>query len=197
MNEKIAKALCDINAVKFGSFQLASGRESPVYIDLRILPSYPKSMNIVTEELVKLIKTLEVDVVAGAESAGIPLSTAVSIKTGIPMVYVRRRPKGYGTDSMIEGVLDKNQNVVLIDDLITNGGSKIKFLNGIRQAGGKIADIVVVLDREQGGEDMLSNEGIKLHSLITLKEILGYMREHSLVEKEKYLEVLKYLDENA
>ena len=93
MNEKIAKALTDANVMKFGEFTLASGIVSPIYVDLRVLPSYPDSMLIVTEDLVKLVKKLKPDVVAGAETAGIPLATAISLKTKIPMIYVRKRPK--------------------------------------------------------------------------------------------------------
>lgn len=194
MNEKVAQALCDANVVKFGKFQLASGKESPVYIDLRVLPSYPKAFKIVTDELVELIKKLKIDVVAGAETAGIPIATAVSIKTKTPMIYVRRRPKGYGTNAMIEGVLDKNQKVVLIDDIITNGGSKMGFIEGIRKTGAQVNDVIVILDREQGGKETLGNEGIGLYSLITLKELLDYMRKHSLIEKEKYTDILNYLE---
>jgi|TARA_B100001971_G_C18101204_1_gene488941 uridine monophosphate synthetase len=196
MNEKVAQALCDANVVKLGSFQLASGRESPVYIDLRILPSYPKAFKAVTDEFSALIKELKMDIVAGVETAGIPISTAISIKTKIPMIYVRRRPKGYGTNSMIEGIIDKGQKVVLIDDLITNGGSKLRFIDGVKQADAKVNDVAVILDRGQGGKEMLDGEGIKLHSLITLKELLGYMREHSLISKEEYTKVLEYLDQN-
>lgn len=196
MNEKVAQALCDANVVKFGKFELASGKESPVYIDLRVLPSYPNAFKVVAAEFAELIKKLKVDVVAGAETAGIPIATAVSIKTKIPMVYVRRRPKGYGTNAMIEGILDKNQKVVLIDDIITNGGSKMRFIEGIKKTGAKVNDVAVILDREQGGKETLSDEGIELYSLITLKELLDYMRKHSLIEKEKYADVLNYL-ENA
>ncbi|MDP7116634.1 MAG: orotate phosphoribosyltransferase [Candidatus Woesearchaeota archaeon] len=197
MNEKVAQALCDAQVVKFGSFQLASGRESPVYIDLRILPSYPKAFRVVMDEFSNLVKELDIDIVAGIETAGIPIATAVSVITEIPMVYVRRRPKGYGTQSMIEGVVSKDQRAVLIDDLITNGASKTRFIEGIRAAGAKANKVAVILDRGQGGKEALSNDGIELSSLITLKELLDYMREHSMVEKEKYEEVLGYLEENV
>ena len=130
MDKKIAKALADANVVKFGEFTLVSGMKTPVYFDLRILPSYPNSMKIVAEELSKLVKKLKADIVAGAETAGIPLSTAVSLKTKIPMIYARKMPKSYGTGEMIEGVLQKDAKVVLIDDMTTNGFSKIKFIDG-------------------------------------------------------------------
>lgn len=196
MNEKIAKALTDANAVKFGEFTLASGLVSPIYVDLRILPSYPESMAVVTEELVKVVKKLKPEVIAGAETAGIPLSTAISLKTKIPMVYVRKRPKRYGTMELIEGVLKKDAKTILIDDMATNAFSKIRFIDGIKHAGGVINDVLIVLDREQGGVEALAKENVKLHSLITLKELLSYMKENNMIDDNKYNEILTYLEQN-
>lgn len=193
----IAKAICDVNVVKFGDFMLASGRRSPVYIDLRILPSFPEQFGVVIGEMAKLVKKLGVDVIAGAETAGIPLAAAIAIKAGIPMVYVRKRPKDYGTRSQIEGVLNNGNKAVLIDDLITDGNSKIGFVEGIKRQGGIIEDILVILDREQGGKEMLEKNGLKLHSLIRLKELLGYMKENNLVTEEKFNEVMDYLEKNV
>ena len=197
MNKKVAKALADANVVKFGEFMLASGMESPIYVDLRVLPSYPGPFEDVIGELVKTVKKLNPDVVAGAETAGIPLATAISLKTKIPMIYVRKSPKGYGTKDLVEGVLKKSSKVVLIDDMATNAYSKLKFIDGIRQSGGIVKDVVIVLDREQGGVEALSKEDVKLHSLITLKELLGYMKENGMIDEDKYNKILIYLKQNA
>ena len=196
MNEKVAKALADANVVRFGKFALASGIESPIYINLRVLPSYPESMKIVSEELSKLVKKMKPDVVAGAETAGIPLSTAISLKTGIPMIYVRKRPKTYGTMDLVEGILEKGKKVVLVDDMATNAYSKLKFVEGIKHAGGIIEDVVIILDREQGGIEALGKENIKLHSLITLKELLDYMKDNNMIDDGKLNEILLYLKQN-
>ena len=196
MNEKVAKALTDSNVVKFGEFALVSGNISPIYVDLRVLPSYPDSMAIITEELVKIVKKLNPDVIAGAETAGIPLATAISLKTKIPMIYVRKRPKSYGTQEMIEGILKQGQKTVLIDDMATNAFSKLKFVDGIKQAGGVVEDVLIVLDREQGGVEALASENITLHSLITLKELLSYMKANNLIDDNKYNEILDYLEKN-
>lgn len=196
MNEKIAKALVDANVVKFGEFTLASGIVSPIYVDLRVLPSYPDSMAVVTEELVKVVKKLKPDVVAGAETAGIPLAMAISLKTKIPMIYVRKRPKSYGRKEQIEGVLEKDAKVVLIDDMATNAYSKLKFIEGIKYSGGIVKDVLIVLDREQGGVEALAKEDVKLHSLITLKEMLSHMKENNLLDENQYNETLDYLEKN-
>ena len=196
MNEKVAKALTDVNAVRFGEFTLVSGMKTPIYVNLRVLPSYLESFVAVNEELVKVVKKIKPDVVAGAETAGIPFATAISLKTKIPMIYVRKRPKSYGTQEMIEGVLEKNAKVVLIDDMATNAFSKLAFIEGIRQAGGIVNDVVIVLDREQGGVEALAKEKVKLHSLITLKELLSYMEEKELIDEGQHKEILDYLEKN-
>jgi orotate phosphoribosyltransferase len=196
MNEKIGKALTEANVLKFGDFTLVSGIKTPIYVDMRVLPSYPGPFKIITDELSKIIKKLKPNVVAGAETAGIPLATAVSLKTKIPMIYVRKRPKSYGAKEMIEGVLKKEDKVVLIDDMATNGFSKIKFIDGIKQSGGIVNDVLIVLDREQGASETLAKENVKLHYPITLKELLEYMKEHNEVDETKYKEVIDYLSKN-
>ena len=196
MNEKVAKALVDANVVKFGEFTLASGIKSPIYVNLRVLPSYPDSMLTIADELSKAIRKIKPDIVAGAETAGIPLSTAISLKTKIPMIYVRKRPKGYGMNQLIEGELNGGQKVVLVDDMATNAFSKLSFIQGIRQAGGVVEDVVIVLDREQGGVEALAKEKVRLHSLITLKELLDYMQDKELIDEDQYNQILSYLENN-
>jgi len=194
MKDKLAKALCDANIMKFGLFSLASGRKSPVYLDVRVLPSSPASFSLAVDELVKKVKEMKVDVVAGAETAGIPIAAAIAIKAKLPMIYVRKRPKSYGTMSFIEGVLEKDQKVVLIDDMITDGKSKLRFIEGIRKEGAVCEDVLVILDREQGGTEGLAAENAKLHSLMTLKELLEYMKKAEMVDEDNYNITMNYLN---
>jgi len=194
MKDKLAKALCNANIMKFGLFSLASGRKSPVYVDIRVLPSSPASFSLAIDELVKKVKALKVDVVAGAETAGIPIAAAIALKAKLPMIYVRKRPKSYGTMSFIEGVLEKDQKAVLIDDMITDGKSKMRFIEGIKKEGAVCEDVLVILDREQGGTENLSAENLKLHSLITLKELLEYMKKNELVDEDNYNITMNYLN---
>jgi len=194
MKDKLAKALCDAKVMKFGLFSLASGRKSPVYVDIRVLPSSPSPFATAIDELAKKVKELKMEVVAGAETAGIPLAAAIALKAKLPMVYVRKRPKSYGTRSFIEGVLEKDQKVVLIDDMITDGKSKTRFIEGIKQEGAVCKDVLVILDREQGGTDNLSAEGINLHSLITLKELMEHMKNNKLLDEDNYNITMNYLN---
>ena len=158
------------------------------------MPSFPESFNIVTDELAKLVKKLKIDIVAGAETAGIPYAAAIALKTKLPMVYVRKIPKKYGTSSMIEGIINKDDKCVLIDDMITNGGSKLRFIDGIRNTGAKVEDVLVTLDREQGGQETLAKEGVKLHSLITLRQLLDYMIDRDMITREEYEKIVDYLE---
>ena len=110
------------------------------------------------------------------------------------MIYVRKRPKSYGTMSFIEGILEKGQKVVLIDDMITDGKSKIRFIEGIRKEGAVCEDVLVIIDREQGGTEGLAAEKTKLHSLLTLKELLEYMNKNKLVDEDNYNITMNYLN---
>jgi len=189
----VAKALVDGDCIKIGLFTYASGRQGPVYVDIRVLPSTPKSMNIVTDAMADAIKELEPDVLAGAETAGIPLAAVASIKTKTPMIYVRKKPKHYGTKSQVEGVVTNGDKALLIDDMITNGWSKLDFIEGLRFRGLVVEDCLVVVDREQGGTETLGKAGVKLHSLITLKDVLDYMLKKKAISQEDYDGVVEYL----
>jgi orotate phosphoribosyltransferase len=189
----VLDALAQANVVKFGEFTLVSGEKSPIYVDLRMLPSYPWSFDVITTALAEAAKATGAARIGGMETAGIPLGAAMAIKLSKPMIYIRKKPKEYGTQSRIEGVLNKGESVILVDDLMTRGTSKLDFVVPVREAGGVVKDIVIVLDREQGGKEALAAEGIKLHNLVTLKELLAYLFEKKKITKEQYYEVLDYL----
>lgn len=193
MNSDVARALVEARVLKFGAFTYVSGKRGPIYVDIRVLPSHPKAFNTVCEKISEEVGKLGADVIAGAETAGIPLSAVVANKLGKPMVYVRKKPKGYGTSSKIEGLITKESKAVLIDDMITDGGSKLSFIEGLRDAGAKIEDTIVVLDREQGGAETLKKEGVKLHSLITLKELIDYSLEEKILDEKKHGDIIGYL----
>lgn len=192
---KILDALVSANVVRFGDFTLVSGDKSPIYVDLRVLASYPDAFDTITSALADLVKKMDADIVAGIETAGIPLSAAVAIKLKKPMIYVRKKPKEYGTGSRIEGVVKENEKVVLMDDLITRATSKLDATKAVREAGAKVEDLVIVLDREQGGEDELMKSNVNLHKLVTLKELLAYMVDKEFITQDQYSKVLVYLGE--
>ena len=193
MNEEIADALCKANIISFGSYQLASGKESSIYVNLKMLPSYPDALNLISDKIAEQMGNLGADIIAGSEPGGVPLAVAVSLKTGIPMISVRK-PSKFPRGSNITGNLGNGQKVVLVTDLITNGYNKLRIIENIKKEGGAVENIISVLDKEEGAAESLHNEGVQLHSLITLKSLLEYMRDHSLIEKEKYLKILNELE---
>jgi orotate phosphoribosyltransferase len=197
MDKDVVAALSAVGAAKFGDFTYASGKRGPVYVDIRVLPSHPKEMDLICTKMSETVSGLDVDIVTGAETAGIPLSAVIANKLGKPMIYARKKPKNYGAQKKIEGLLKKGQKTVLIDDMITDGGSKLVFIEGIRESGGDVEDAVVVLDREQGGRKTLESVGVKLHSLTTLRELLKYLKQEGKITTEKHDEVLLYLQDPA
>ncbi len=195
MNEKdkLCLDLFKIGAVKFGDFTLKSGLKSPIYIDLRVLISYPDILKEVAEELRKKTMGLQFDRIAGIPYAAISIATAISLENDIPMIYPRKEQKGYGTKRKIEGVYSEGERILVYDDLITTGDSKFEAIAPLEAAGLIVKDIVVLVDREQGGKDDLKKKGYELHSVLTMTEIIGLLAEHNKISKKQEKEILEYI----
>ena|SRR3989338_1967436 len=193
--ESIERVLWDVKAVQISAerkFTLASGKLSPIYIDCRKLISYPNAMDLIAARAKELMdKSIgKVDVLAGGETAGIPFAAWIAAKLGMKMIYVRKGAKEYGTGKQIEGEFERGSKVLLVEDLITDGGSKISFIDGIRNSGGRINDCLVVFDREEGGAEKLNGVGVKLRALTTLSKTLEFgLRNKYITQKE--FEVVK------
>ncbi len=176
-----AKWLLDIKAVNFRPeepYTLTAGWASPVYIDCRWVISFPEARRRIIELGVELLtreaNLAGTDLVAGGETAGIPYAAWIAEATAKPMLYVRKKPKGFGRDAQIEGCLEEGRKVLLIEDLATDGGSKINFVNALRTAGADVSDIFVVFfyDAFPGALDTLEEAGVKLHYLCTWRDVL-------------------------
>ena len=192
-NEKLALSLEKIGAIKFGSFALKDGSLSPVYIDLRLLVSYPEKLKEVAMALARISKPLKFDRIAGIPYAAIPIATAVSLQLNVPIVYPRKEQKGYGTKRAIEGVFKEGETVLVYDDLITKGISKLEAIRPLEEAGLKVKDIVVLIDREQGGREAIESKGYSLHAVLKITELLSILKKHGKIPQEKFEEVLSYL----
>jgi len=195
MKKEIALALHKIGAIKFGEFTLKSGIKSPIYIDLRIIISFPSVLKMISTAMIDLAKGLEFDLIAGIPYTALPIATAISLDQDWPMVYARKEVKDYGTKKKIEGVFEDNQTVLVVDDLITTGGSKFETVEPFVASGLKIKDFIVLVDREQGGGRLLSEKGYNLHSVIGINELLDILKEEGKLEDNDYDRAKKFITE--
>ncbi len=198
-----AKFLLEINAIHFNSvspFTLTSGLKSPVYIDCRKLISYPKARNVLinfcSDIVVNKIGLDKVESLVGGETAGIPFASFLASKLELPMHYVRKKPKGFGVNNYIEGNNIKGKRVILVEDLTTDGGSKIKFCNSIRKAGAIVEETIVLFYYNIFDDvpDKLKKSGINLNYLACWWDILNYCKEDkSIIDKETIIQIEKFL----
>jgi len=186
-----------MGAIKFGEFKLSSGARSPYYIDLRLAPSYPDLLDRIGDLYVEVVKNeiqpkWKIDRIAGVPTAGLPVATVVSQKMRIPLIYVRKEQKSYGLGKSIEGVVKANDNVLLVDDLVTTGHSTIEEAVILRE-GGNVRHVVVLVDREQGGPENLQREQLELHPLVKITEVFAYLRELGEIPPNTYEVVMEYV----
>ena len=198
-----AKFLLEINAIHFNSvspFTLTSGLKSPVYIDCRKLISYPKArsilINFCSDIVVNKIGLDKVESLVGGETAGIPFASFLASKLELPMHYVRKKPKGFGVNNYIEGNNIKGKKVILVEDLTTDGGSKIKFCNSIRKAGATVEETIVLFYYNIFDDvtDKLKKSGINLNYLACWWDILNYCKEDkSIIDNETIFQIEQFL----
>ncbi|NQU99761.1 MAG: orotate phosphoribosyltransferase [Parcubacteria group bacterium] len=199
MNKKeLILKLAEINAIKFGEFTLKSGMKSPIYVDLRVIVSYPEVMKMIAKTIEEKIKenNLEYDIITGPPYNALPIASVLSVDMNIPMIYMRKELKGYGTNKKIEGLYKKGQTCLVIDDLITTGGSKFEAIEPLEKEGVEVKDVVVLVDREQGGKKKLKEKGYNLYSIILISEMLDVLKEENKIDNETYEKVNDFLKAN-
>ena len=174
---RLARLLFEASCVRFGDFVLHSGAHSPLYIDLRRLVTYPRILAEVASVYARMLGPLKYERIAAIPYAALPIGTAVALQTGQPLIYPRREAKAYGTRRLIEGEYHAGERVVLLDDLITTGGSKLEALEPLLAEGLIVEDVVVLIDREQGGAQDLAQKGLRLHATLTLRELVDALAE--------------------
>ena len=186
--------LARIGAVRFGQFTLKSGQTSPIYLDLRLLASFPDVLQRVAAAYAERLRGLDFARIAAIPYAALPIGTAVALQTGRPLIYPRKETKAYGTRRAIEGLFEPGERAVVLDDLITTGGSKIEAIAPLQEAGLEVGDVVVLIDRESGGREMLRQAGYRLHSVLTLRQILDVLVQQDQISAEQRANVLDWLN---
>jgi len=162
------------NALMYGDFTLASGKKSEYYIDIKKASTDPYVLETIADEMAREIQLrgLEVDKIAGVVLGSIPLAVALSLRTKIPYIMVRREKKDHGTQKMIEGSLAAGEKVLMVEDVVTSAGSVLEAIGIVRAAGGAVSEVLCVVNRQEGGEQKLNDIGVRLSALVTAEDIL-------------------------
>ncbi len=186
-------ALHAAGCVQFGDFTLASGRRSPIYLDLRRMASDPTLLRQAANAYAALLAPLRCDRLAAVPYAALPIGTAVALATDKPLIYPRKEVKSYGTAQLIEGIYAAGERVVVIEDLVTSGGSVLKAIAALEAAGLDLVDVVVLIDREQGGAQALAAAGYRLHAALTLSQIVDTLEAAQRITAAQAAAVRAYL----
>ena len=167
-------ALISCGAVRFGEFTLASGAKSDYYVDIKRASTDPKVLRLIGEGFAKRLGGAAR--IAGMELGAVPLAAAASLASGVPFIMVRKKPKGHGTNSQLEGVFEAGMEVVVVEDVTTSGGSSAEAVKVLRDAGLKVTKVVTVVDREAGATKAFGDLGVQFEALVTASELLKVHR---------------------
>ena len=192
---EICKVLNKIGALQFGTFKLTSGKISPYYIDLRVVPSFPDAFKKICDFYISFIQenigVKNFDRIAGVPVAGIPFASIIAYNFEKPFLYIRKGARLHGRQRRIEGVITPGDRVLLVDDLVTTGLSLRNAAKAVTAEGGIVTDAVVHLDREEGGKDNLKKDGVKLHAMLKISEIANRLYEIGAIDKEQLKTILR------
>jgi orotate phosphoribosyltransferase len=202
--DQTARILLEIKAVSFNArepFTWTSGRKAPTYVDCRKVISFPRARNALLDfaaaTVLRDIGHESLDAVAGGETAGIPYAAWLSDRLGLPMQYVRKQPKGFGRMAQIEGVLHEGDRTLLVEDLATDGGSKLKFIEALRTAGAVVSDTFVIFHYGIFPQSVtsLAEVGVRLHALATWHDVLRVARKGSYFDADTLNQVERFLND--
>ena len=194
---EMAKILMKIDALKFGVFKLTSGKASPYYVDLRVVPSFPDAFTEIcdfySEAITRDIGLKNFNRIAGVPIAGIPFASQIAYNLKKPFLYVRKGLRRHGRQRRVEGILVSGDKVLLVDDLVTTGLTLRKAAEAIRAEGGIVDQAVAFLDREEGGREKLAKNGIQLHTLLRISEVAKTLYESGALDEESLKTITKQI----
>lgn len=193
LRKAFVDALLSTGCFRLGEFTLKSGKKSPFYIDLRKLVSDPRAMKIAARAYASLASECEYDRIAGIPAAGLPLATAASIEIGKPMIWPRMPVKEHGTGNRVEGEFCAGEHILLLDDLITTGASKIEAIDILRSEGLIVQDLVVLIERGAQGRRDMDSAKVNLRAFIHVKELFGVLLQNGTIDSRKYEQLMEYV----
>jgi orotate phosphoribosyltransferase len=200
MNQELKKELAvdihGIGALKFGEFTYKSGLKGPMYLDLRLLISYPEIMKKVAKLYAKMLSDIQYDRLAGVAYGAMPIAGAISLEINEPWIFMRKEglSKTYGLKKSLEGEYKEGETVVMIEDVVNKATSLLEAIPAIESNGLIIKDAVVLLDFGKGGQESLAEKSYKLHAFMKVKELVEIMHELDKIDSEKYDQCIKFLD---
>ncbi|MEG1199935.1 MAG: orotate phosphoribosyltransferase, partial [Algoriella sp.] len=183
----------ELGIIKFGNFTLKSGIESPFYVDLRPLASSPQLLKTLANNLLDLVEDVDYDLICGVPYAALPMATTMSLTSNIPLIIKRKENKGYGTKRMVEGVFTEGQSCLLVEDVITSGQSLLETIDQVEREGLRVKDLVVVLDRAQGGSDKLKEQGYNVKTLFTIHEVIDILHKYHRLSDDEAKKIKDFL----
>jgi orotate phosphoribosyltransferase len=197
-SQKVAIALYRSGCIKFGTFKIKSGAQSPYYIDMARLLAAPKEFQTITELASDEIKTImnseRIDKLASIELKGALIIPSIALNLNLPCIIVRKEEKAYGVTGRIAGAeITKGDSVLFFDDVISEGLSKVEGIKPLQELGAKVKHLLVVVNREQGGVENLEKLGYKVHALAKISEIVETLVRNESISKDQGEAVLNYI----
>lgn len=197
-DESLIFSLYDIGAVQFGEFTLKSGQTSTVYLNLRKIISHPKLLQTIARKMWIEAQTWKFERICGVPYTALPIATCISIENNIPMVMRRKEQKNYGTKQMIEGDYFAGEDCLIVEDVITTGGSIAETAVDLQNVGLKTSYAVVLIDREQGGtENLINTYKFKVKSLLTISDVLLTLLSSNKLNASEQSAIHQFLSERA
>ncbi|CAB3229322.1 unnamed protein product [Arctia plantaginis] len=194
--EELAVRLFDVGAVRLGDIEAKIGRRTPIYFDLRVVVSRPEIMMAVAQQLQKLAREINHDLLCGVPYAALPIAAVMSVNTNTPMIMKRKETKLYATKKILEGLFEINQNCLVVEDVVTSGGSLLETVDTLRSEGLIVSHAVVVLDRDQGGARVLKENGIIVKPLYSMTGLLKMLNDAGKIDSETVDIILNHIKES-
>lgn len=198
--KEFAIFLQESGAIKFGNFKLSSGKESAYYVDLRLVPSFPHQFRKMVKSLQNLISEKigldNFDYIASVPTSGLVIASALAIETVKPLIYIRQKPKDYGTSNLIEGKIPEGSRVVLVDDVGTTGHSLLNAIKALKDAKIIIDSAFVIVNRLEGAKENLEAEKVKLYEITDILEISNVLHNEKILDDQTLGRIKKQMNTN-